>query len=547
MINYKTKLIAALTILFSGYQISAQTVADIKKMYDYNRFESAKKLATPLAASNPEANYYLGLSQLGLGNVEDAKTTFGKFPTDIANMTGVARALFAQKKNTEAMAILTGLTSKAKKKDFQTWKLAADAITYSPGVDVKKAIEWYTKSLEINQNGETYMALGDAYLNIADNTGGGNAETNYIYALDYQANASQIAYRRGNLWYSAHIYDSAIVNYKRCSELDAENPLPYMNFANSYYKTNRFELAKKNMESYLKLSDNTTEDYLQYINILYLCKDYAGTIAKIDEVRKQGIDKPYLSRLAGYSNYELGNNAAALADMDVYFAKVEKSKIIAADYKYYGKILSKTAGKESMASEYFIKAIDADTAADKSDAYRAMAEELKSKKDYAGAAVWYTKLIEKSDVSKITTNDYYYQGFCNFAAKNYPVAISAFTTMTTKYPTEPSGFYYLATSQALKDGGVKDGAALEPYKKYIELIGVNLDKKDNLTKAYSYIIEYYKGKNDAANATQFAKQLLSVDPANTYAKQIIDEFKNGANPKPGATKPSGGKTPEKKK
>jgi Flp pilus assembly protein TadD len=391
------------------------------------------------------------------------------------------------------------------------------------------------------------MALGDAYLNIADNTGGGNAETNYIYALDYQANASQIAYRRGNLWYSAHIYDSAIVNYKRCSELDAENPLPYMNFANSYYKTNRFELAKKNMESYLKLSDNTTEDYLQYINILYLCKDYAGTIAKIDEVRKQGIDKPYLSRLAGYSNYELGNNAAALADMDVYFAKVEKSKIIAADYKYYGKILSKTAGKESMASEYFIKAIDADTAADKSDAYRSMAEELKSKKDYAGAAVWYTKLIEKSDASKITANDYYYQGFCNFAAKNYPAAISAFTTMTTKYPTEPSGFYYLATSQALKDGGVKDGAAVEPYKKYIELIGVNLDKKDNLTKAYSYIIEYYNGKNDAANATQFAKQLLNVDPANTYAPQIIDYFKNGANPKPGATKPSGGKTPEKKK
>ena len=110
-----------------------------------------------------------------------------------------------------------------------------------------------------------------------------------------------------------------------------------------------------------------------------------------------------------------------------------------------------------------------------------------------------------------------------------------------------NGLYNLATSQALKDGGVKDGAAIEPYKKYIELIGVNLDKKDNLTKAYSYIIEYYNGKNDAANATQFAKQLLSVDPANTYAKQTTDEFKNGANPKPGATKPSDGKTPEKKK
>ena len=76
---------------------------------------------------------------------------------------------------------------------------------------------------------------------------------------------------------------------------------------------------------------------------------------------------------------------------------------------------------------------------------------------------------------------------------------------------------------------------------------MNLDKKDNLTKAYSYIIEYYNGKNDAANATQFAKQLLNVDPANTYAPQIIDYFKNGVNPKPGATKPSGGKTPEKKK
>jgi tetratricopeptide (TPR) repeat protein len=529
----------------SATTMQAQTLADAKQMYDYGRFESAKKMATPLAATNAEANYYLGLSYLGLGNVADAKTTFTKYPMDVMNMSGTARVLFAEKKNTEAMAILTGIVAKAKKKDWQSLKYAADAITYSNGVNPAKAIEWYAKAVEINQNGETYMALGDAYMNIADGSGGGNAETNYLYALDYKANASQIAFRRGNLWFSAREYDSAIVNYKRTSELDPNNPLPYNNFANSYYKTNRFELAKKNMESYLKLSDNTADDYFQYINILYLCKDYSGAIAKIDEMSKKGIEKPYMYRLSAISNYELGNNELALKDMDKFFAKSEKAKIQSVDYKYYGKILAKTAGREAEANEYTLKAIDADTSADKSDMYRSVAEDLKSKKDYIGAAGWYAKLIEKTPADKVSVNDYLYNGFCLYAAKNYPSAITAFTTMTQKYPTEPSGFYYLGASNSYKDGNAKSGSGLEAYKKYTEIIGMDVAKKDNLTKAFTYIIEYYNLKKDGVNATIYANKLLEVDATNTYAKQIVDYFKSGK-PAP-TTKTEGTKTPPKKK
>jgi tetratricopeptide (TPR) repeat protein len=524
----------------------AQSLADVKQMYEYGRFETAKKMATVLAASNAEANYYLGLSELGLGNIKNAKAIFEKFPTDLMNNAGTARVLFAEKKNTEAMAILTGIITKAKKKDWQSFKYAADAITYSNGVNPAKAIEWYGKAIAINQNGDTYMALGDAYMNIADGSGGGNAETNFMDAIYYKANPSYVAYRRGNLWFNAKLYDSAIANYKRCMELDPKNPLPYSNFANSYYKTNRFELAKKNMESYLALSDNTADDYFQYINILYLCKDYAGAAAKIKEITAKGIEKPYVHRISAICNYELGNNELALADINKFFAKSEKKDIISIDYKYLSKILAKTPGRESEVTENILKSIELDTAADKSESYREVAEDLKSKKDYAGAAIWYGKLIENSAEDKITNTDYYYYGFCNYASKNYAAAIPIFTTMTQKYPTEPSGFYYLATCYALKDGGTKTGSALDAYKKYAEMMGVNLEKKDNLTKAYSYIIEYYYNKKDAVNSNLYAAKLLEIDATNTYATQIIDYFKAGA--KSGKTAPPAtGKTPIKKK
>src|SRR5690348_3550953 len=90
------KLIVAAAIIFFSIQLNAQSIQDGIKMYKFERYESAEKILTPLATGNAMANYYLGLSQLELGKVADAKTTFAKFPEDPANMAGMARVAYAQ-------------------------------------------------------------------------------------------------------------------------------------------------------------------------------------------------------------------------------------------------------------------------------------------------------------------------------------------------------------------------------------------------------------------------------------------------------------------
>jgi tetratricopeptide (TPR) repeat protein len=523
MKSKQVKFLSILTLLFSSITAFSQDVAEIKKMYDYSRFETAKKLATPLSATNATANYYLGLSQLGLGKIADAKATFAKHATDIANICGTARALFAEKKITEGMALLNDLVSKAKKKDWQTYKLCADAITYSEGTNYTKAIEWYTKANSISANGETYMNLGDAYYNMPD--GGGNAEVNYINALDNKADGSQVAYRRGNLWYSARNYDSAIANYKRCSELDANNPLPHLYFANSYYQKNRFNLAKESIEKYLSLSDQSNDDLLQYVNILYLSKDYPNALIKINELLKSGVEKPYLYRLAAYCNYETGNTSQALIDMDKFFVKQDKAKIIAMDYDYYSKILAKTPGRESEADTYFFKYLDLDSSGNKYEKIKAKASAFYTANDFTNAANWYGKLFEKSSAEQLSSTDYYYNAVSNYFAKNYQTAIPILKTMTTKFATEPSGFYYLGMSNA-QMSEKKNLEGTEAFKKYAELVGSDSSKTTQLKRAYNYIIEYYYDAKDAVNATNFSKKLLEIDPANTYAPQIIEAMKS---------------------
>ena len=45
--------IVIMAALAFGFQAQAQSLEDGVKMYKYERYESAKKILTPLAASNP--------------------------------------------------------------------------------------------------------------------------------------------------------------------------------------------------------------------------------------------------------------------------------------------------------------------------------------------------------------------------------------------------------------------------------------------------------------------------------------------------------------
>src|SRR6187401_559639 len=118
-ISKKTILLLGISAALS-FGALAQSLPEGVKMVKYERYSSAEKNLQPLAATDPTANYYLGLAQLGQENKEAARATFSKYPDDAANMAGMARIAFMEGNAAEGQRLVTAIVDKAKKKDWQT-------------------------------------------------------------------------------------------------------------------------------------------------------------------------------------------------------------------------------------------------------------------------------------------------------------------------------------------------------------------------------------------------------------------------------------------
>src|SRR5690606_21141427 len=139
----------------------AQSLEQGVKMLRYERFVKAKEELTPLAAGDARANYYLGLAELGLENLDAAGAIFSKFPDDPANMAGLARVAFMRKNTAECMSLLQSVDDMAKKRDWGHYWFAADAITYTEGGDLQQAISWYKTDPQRNDYTYLHIGLGD--------------------------------------------------------------------------------------------------------------------------------------------------------------------------------------------------------------------------------------------------------------------------------------------------------------------------------------------------------------------------------------------------
>ncbi len=517
------KLKLMLILLCVGMiNVKAQDVTEALKMYNFQKYTSAIKILEPLSATNAEANYYLGLSYLGMENNVKAKEIFQKNADDAANMSGIARILFLEGKKDEAMSILEKVVTKAKRKDVNPFIYAADAITNTYVGNPMKALEWYEKAKELKETAPILIGMGDA--NRLIQGGGGKAMNHYANAELLGTHNSLVAYKRGNLWYAAKGYDSALACYKRASDLDPQNPLPYSDLANAYYNIGKYEIAKENIEKYLKLSDNSADDQLLYANILYLSKDYSAAISKMNELVANNNDKPYIHRLLGYSYFETGDISKAKTSMDNFFAKQEKSKIIPKDYYYYAKILMKDSTKKNEANVYFEKGIATDTAKDKTTAYRDLAESFKDSKEYLTAANWYNK-ITTSNSPNVLPLDYWWKGIMYYYIDKDAEAASAFNEMVSKYPDEPTGHFWQGRIAALKDKDYTNGAALPYYEKWLTLLNGNESNQSDLKKAYTYMASVAINTNKKDKAKLYCDKLLSFDPNDATAKKILGFIK----------------------
>ena len=549
MYNMKRIMIIMVAVVFTISATAQQTVENGIKMYQYKKLQSARQILEPFAAGDARANYYLGLSYLELADPAKADATFLKFPDDPANISGRARVAFFLKDVTKGMQIAKDLAAKTKKKEWIPEKFAADAITYSDGGDYHQAVAWYTDVLTKTDDAEVHIGIGDAYRKIAG--GGGDAMNNYEHVTEKDAKNSLAFTRIGDLWYEARNYPSALENYAKAKDADNTNPLPYKSLADAYVRSGNYQKALENMKTYIELSDKTMNDKIYYAGILYNAQSFCDAakyaidlMSDMQTSNNTQLLKDQMTELtgiAGYSEAVCGDSVRALKNLRSYFQMQNPAKIKAGDYLQMGKLFLKLDMLDS-AGVYYNKGIAGDTAQNKTDIYRQIAEAFRLKKEWCKSGDWYNNLVKANPNTQAL--DYFYRGYTYYYCRTYDAAVNAFKEFQAKYPTQPPAIYWVARSLAAIDSEATTGSAAPAFKQWIDTVGQDYykqggAKKSDMKTAYEYLMAVSFNKKEKDNVKMYEDRLREIDPADSYLKQIEDAEKSenaAKKPAPSKTK-----------
>ena len=433
--------------------------------------------------------------------------------------------------------MLQDIVDGAKKKDWEKYQVAADAITYSDkATQYDEAIAWYRTAHERKANQpEVMIGLGDALLR--KNTGESNGEAVRMFdAVVAEGKMKSLGYaRHGLIWLNARNYDEALKSYNLAKESDKENPLPYGDLADVYYRAGKYELAKQNIEEYLKLSDKSIRDQMRYGNILYLTKDYTGAAKIYQDLINAGEGKktPSLYRGLAFTQYQNDQLPEALKNFDTYRSTVtDTSKYSYEDYLYYAYVNNAMAKQDSVnaakyqsiADQNFTLALQKSTDKDKTELYRKIADGYKETRNWAKVSEWYSKMI--AEYPESSPLDYFNAGYYAYFAKDFTGAKAKLEAFNAKYPDEILGLYWLARVAAAQDPEAKTGTAVEPFKTWLNkpLAEGKERKTEEYVYAYQYLALYEYNKGNGRAAVDYSKKVLEYDASNETAQQIIKYF-----------------------
>ncbi len=511
------KIIVAFSFLILATSMSAQDLAEAKKMLRYEKYQTAVKMLTPLAATSPEAKYYLGLAQAGTGNYADAEATMLDLPEGDFRKAGLASVYYAMDRVADGNSQISELTRKVKRKEWLQYKLAGDAAFMSDNEEViRKGIENYDLAIEKNPDANFYVAKGELWRKVTD--GAGKAMTAYQTATSIDPTNSLSYSQQGELWYDARVNDSVLVLYNKAKQFDPENPLPYGYLADAYMNQGNYELAKENIEKFLELSDKTPEDQKKYLNILFLSQDYDKVITVGNSLLGTEVEQPYMYRLIGEAYMNKGDYDKALNSFNTFFKKQPKDKILYTDYQDMGKIMLEK-GDTAKSDEYLEKSISLlDTDSAKAAVMDANGNFYKENKDYSRAAYWYNKALPFSEKGP---GNYFWAGYMSYYSGDYDNAITVLDQMEEAYPEEPSGFYWSGRAKMAKDENAETGLANESLEKYLELTAGDEAKKDQQVRAMEYLATVAYNKKDYSKSKDYCKKIIALDPQNNIATQIL--------------------------
>jgi len=528
----------------------AQSVDQGKQFLYYHRYKSANDVFDKILASNPnniDAIYWKGQTLLDLKDSVGAQDVYskalqtnGNAPLLLAGMGGVELRFG---KTADAKQRFETAVSLSKGKDINVLNAIADNNIDAPAGDAQYAIEKLTQATQEKHfnNAETYVLMGDAYRKLVD---GGNAVQSYQKALTIDPKDAEAKYKIGKIYETQNNPEFYLPAYTDAITLDPNYGPAYYALYTHYFNHGDVDKATEYLNKYIAVADPSPDNDYDVITLAFLGKKYDDAIAQSKAKIAALGDKanPHYYLLIAYSYDAKGDSVNAKDYLTQYFAKQKPDALIAADYKFLGKIQSEFPSDSAASIASYQKAIDMDTVlANKLAIIKDAAAHAQAAKQKAAYAYWLA--VGYPFIKAPTNTDLYNVGMAYYQAGLYKSADSVFCQQyETKYPDEIYGYLWCARSKTAEDDSVgSQGLAVEANIKLAE-VGRRLDStakaagaadstkyKNQVINAYSQLAGYYNNiKKDRDNAMLYLHKILEVDPTNPDAKRFIEILEKAA-------------------
>lgn len=521
------KMMALGLMLISSLLMNAQNIQDGMKAFYNENYKQATDIFQKLVTAEPENTEYLyhyGFIQFRNGEYAAAKQSFTKGVsikvTDPLNYVGLGKSFLQEKNAEEAQKNFAIALKITKNKDPRILYLIADAYLNNPNKDLGLALDYANKAALLGK--KDYMAfvtLGDIYL---EKNEGGPAVTNYEKATALNPTFAYAFTKVGLIWTRAKQYTQALDALTKATTVDPAFCPGHRELSDLYYKSNQYDKAKEEQLKYIECTENKEAARMRLTQILFLGKDYEGTVTQATELVKTYPDNAIIYRMLGYSSYELAKYTEGLTYMETFFTKADPSKLIADDYEYYAKLLE-TQSKDSLAVVNYVKALETDTS--KAETLNlAIAQSYYKQKKYALAAPYYQLVLNR----KTNALNYNYLAMCYYKMQQYAMADTLYANISLLKPDAPISYLYRARCNYFLDTASATDLPKMFYEKYIEKATAQAGGAKNnndLSEAYRYLAFYYYKRKDMNKSKEYFKKVLEVDPKNEQAKKALEQMK----------------------
>jgi Flp pilus assembly protein TadD len=550
----------AFALAISG-SLSAQSVAEARKLMYYERFQSARDMLQKVVASNPadaEAVYWLAQAEFGLYNPAGAKAVLQK-GLDGANsghpllLAGMGQVELTEGKVNDARQRFETALSLAKGKEVSIIAAIGRANLEKSGdaaygiEKLKIATAIYDAQKKGTKDPYVYMLLGDSYRKLMD---GGNAVTSYENALLADPKYAAAKYRIAKV-YLTQGNEQREIFLKNFEEAIALDPA----FAPAYYDLYTFYFSRdvyKSTDYFNKYKANADSgpalDY-EEASLLYASSEFDKAIDKAAQLLAAQGDKAdaRLFRLQAYSYDKKGDSVKTVELLEKFFSLARPDQILPENYVVMAINCAKFPSRQVQVDEYFGKAIESDTALkNKIDYTRKAANFFKGVKNQPKSAEWFTRVLTVNP--NPGKADIYNAGFENFRAGIFQRSDSIFKLYSAKYPDEVYGYYWSFRALSVIDSTMEQGLAVPDCQLFIERADKDRVKnKNTLVIALGYMAGYTANvKKDYMGAVVFLDKLLEVDPTNADAAKNKEILLKAANKnQPGGAKPASENPPPK--